>query len=31
MDEARKQALMKRADKADLKEDSLGWDDGKAK
>ena len=28
VDEARKQALMKRAERANVKEDSVGWDEG---
>jgi len=28
MDEARKQALMKRAERAHVKEDSIGWEEG---
>ena len=29
LDEARKQALMRRADNAQVKEESISWDDGK--
>ena len=29
LDEARKQALMKRAERANVKEDSICWDDGR--